>query len=120
MDEESFLSHMHEFYQDAASKLASSQLWFMQFLLVLAFGQAFLSQPRSRKPTEPPGAAYFTRAMALMPDYTNLFKDPLLAMEVLGLVGLYLCSIDRTESAYLYVCVNKSLDAQRLLSKFID
>lgn len=101
-DDETFLGHLNEFYcGDALQKVTECRLWFVQFLLILAFGNAFLS--RSRNPREPPGAKYFVRAMSLLPDLCTLWKDSLLAMEVLSQAALYLYSMDYRESAHIYV-----------------
>lgn len=101
-DEEVFVKHMREFYYGSpVRKATESRLWFIQFLLVLAFGKAFLSN--SRNAVDPPGAGFFVRAMSLMPEITSLWKDSLVAIEVLALVGLYLYSIDHRESAHVYV-----------------
>lgn len=80
---------------------SENRLWFAQFLLVLAFGKAFLSRPQASG--EPPGAHYFLRAMSVMPEITSVWKDSLLAIEVLALAGLYLYAIDHRESAHVYV-----------------
>ncbi|GMF75378.1 unnamed protein product [Aspergillus oryzae] len=99
-DEDTFVAHIHEFYHgNAAEKANESRLWFVQFLLVLAFGNAFLLQSRNVK--DPPGSKFFVRAMALMPDHASLWKDSLLASETLALAGLYLYSIDHRESAHV-------------------
>ncbi|OBR14946.1 Zn 2cys6 transcription factor [Colletotrichum higginsianum IMI 349063] len=101
IDEKAFTKDLEEFYYGIASKKAAeSRLWFVQFLLVLSFGQAFLS--RSKTPKEPPGSKFFVRAMSLLPEPTSLWKDSLLAIEVLSLSGLYLYSIYQRESAQLY------------------
>ncbi|OJJ35927.1 hypothetical protein ASPWEDRAFT_532510 [Aspergillus wentii DTO 134E9] len=101
-DESAFTSHLHEFYYgNALEKATECRLWFVQFLLVLAFGNAFLS--RSRNSQDPPGSRFFVRAMSLMPDLRFLWKDCLLSIEVLALAGLYLYSIDHRESAHVYV-----------------
>ncbi|GAA82994.1 Zn(II)2Cys6 transcription factor [Aspergillus luchuensis IFO 4308] len=100
LDEETFTTHMQEFYYgDAIKKATDSRLWFIQFLLVLSFGKAFLDQSKKR---DPPGAAYFVRAMSLMPDYSSIWRDTLLAIEVMALAALYLYSIDRRESGHLF------------------
>lgn len=107
LDEGAFTTHMQEFYYgDAAKKAADSRLWFVQFLLVLSFGKAFLDQSRKR---DPPGAGYFVRAMSLMPDYSSIWRDTLLAIEVMALAALYLYSIDRRESGHLFVRDNAGL-----------
>lgn len=102
IDEEEFVDNTHRFYYGNAFKQASeSCLWFVQFLLVLAFGNAFLQQTKSSP--EPPGSKFFLRAMSLMPDHTSLCRGGFLAIEVLALTGLYLYSIDHRSSAHVYV-----------------
>lgn len=103
-DEDAFVAHIQEFYYgNALEKATRHRLWFVQFLLVLAFGKAFLSQSRGTK--DPPGSKFFARAMSLMPDLATLWKDSLLAIEVLALAGLYLYSIDQRESAHVHVSI---------------
>ncbi|KAJ5116279.1 hypothetical protein N7456_000627 [Penicillium angulare] len=101
-DEEAFTTHLHEFYGNNSLRKATEDcLWFVHFLLVLAFGNAFLL--RSRNSRDPPGSKYFVRAMSLMPDYTDLWTKGLMAVEVMALAGLYLYSIDHRELANVYV-----------------
>ncbi|SPO07038.1 uncharacterized protein DNG_09732 [Cephalotrichum gorgonifer] len=101
-DEGEFVKHMREFYfGDPVAKASECRLWFVQFLLVLAFGKAFLSRPSNTK--DPPAASLFIRAMSLMPEMTSLWKDSLIAIEVLALAGLFLYSIDYRESAHVFV-----------------
>ncbi|KAB8263078.1 hypothetical protein BDV32DRAFT_136151 [Aspergillus pseudonomiae] len=101
-NEDEFIHNVREFYYGDAAKMATEhRLWFIQFLLVLAFGTAFLH--RSKRAKEPPGSKFFTRAMSLMPDHAPLWKGSLLAIEVLAMAGLYLYSIDQRESAHIYV-----------------
>lgn len=100
-DEGAFLSNLHEFYHgNAAQRAADYRLWFIQFLLVVSFGTALLSRSKG---TDPPGSKFFTRAMSLMPDHASLWKDSLLAIEVLAMAALYLYSIDQRESGQIYV-----------------
>ncbi|KAJ5218535.1 uncharacterized protein N7498_000634 [Penicillium cinerascens] len=97
-DEDAFTGHLHEFYNGNSQRKASEDcLWFVHFLLVHAFGNAFLL--RSRNSRDPPGSKFFIRAMSLLPDYTTLWTKGLLAVEVLALAGLYLYSIDHRELA---------------------
>lgn len=101
-DDVEFERQIRNFYSgNAAQNAAEAPLWFAKFLLVLAFGTAF--NPRPIGSREPPGGRFFVRAMALIPDPTGLWRDSLLAAEVLAMVGLYLFSIDERESAYVYV-----------------
>lgn len=100
-DEDQFVKNIHDFYHGDPAKMASEcRLWFIQFLLVLSFGTAFLCRIKS---VEPPGSVFFVRAMSLMPDHASLWKDSLSAIEALAMAALYLYSIDQRESAHIYV-----------------
>ncbi|KAL4969847.1 uncharacterized protein BDV14DRAFT_195379 [Aspergillus stella-maris] len=100
--EPEFVENVHRFYYgDAVKQVSESRLWFVEFLLVLAFGNAFLAQGKSA--TRPPGAKYFVRAMSLMPDHTSLSRGGFVAIEALALTGLYLYSIDHRSSAHVYI-----------------
>lgn len=102
--EEQFVERLQEFYHGNPVAVATEyRLWFIQLLLVLSFGTALLC--RSKSPDQPPGSRFFARAMSLMPDHASLWKDSLLAIEVLALASLYLYSIDQRESAHIYVSV---------------
>ena len=101
-DEVEFLKNLYEFYDDAAVKVQTSRLWFVQYLLILAFGEAFLTPIRTVGNTAG-WSKFFTRAMSLMPDPTALWPQPMLAIEVLALAALYLHSVDMRESAYCFV-----------------
>ncbi|KAG5657394.1 hypothetical protein KAF25_005958 [Fusarium avenaceum] len=101
-DEVEFVNQIRDFYSDAQRKAEENRLWYVKFLLILAFGTALhLSQPMPSG--QPPGSKFFVRAMGLMPDHTALWKDSLFAIEVLAMVGLYLYSIDQRESAHVYL-----------------
>lgn len=96
-----FEQEIRDFYDNAQQKATECRLWYVKFLSILAFGTAFLAPPKDSR--EPPGSKWFTRAMTLMPDTTSLWKDSLLAIEVLALAGIYLHSVDERESASLYL-----------------
>lgn len=101
-EEEVFVTRMREFYYgDGLEEASKNRLWFVQFLLMLAFGKAFLDHPRTLEVI--PGADYFCRAMSLMPDLTSIWKSGVAAIEVLALAGLYMHCIDHRQSAHLYV-----------------
>jgi proline utilization trans-activator len=100
-DEASFMPHLHEFYNNPVVKIKESRLWFIQYLLIIAFGKAFLVQDGPSK--LPPGFTYFARAMNAMPGMVVLFEDPVLSVEILCSVSLYLQSADNRNSAYVYV-----------------
>lgn len=100
-DEEEFVGSLHEFHRFGLSKLQSSRLWFVQFLLLVALSKGFISTLRI--PGTPPGSEYFQKAMSIMPDYVSLTREPILAIEVLCMIAVYLMSVDMQNAAYGYV-----------------
>ncbi|KAL4942658.1 hypothetical protein BDV06DRAFT_235261 [Aspergillus oleicola] len=97
-----FITRMNSFYHARHDENATEpRFWFVQFLMVLALGNAFLARPRNQK--DPPGSKYFARAMAAMPPFTSTGKDSLLAIEALALVSLYLYAIDHREAAHVHI-----------------
>ncbi|RDW74104.1 hypothetical protein BP5796_07546 [Coleophoma crateriformis] len=101
IDEESFMQSLNEFYEDAATKSRLSRTWYCQYLLVLAFGKAFVVTPET--PSSPAGSKYAARAMGMLPDLTDIRDEPLLAIEVLCLAALYFESIDMRVAAYQHI-----------------
>ncbi|RAH87292.1 hypothetical protein BO86DRAFT_405362 [Aspergillus japonicus CBS 114.51] len=102
IDSASFLRHLHEFYTDPATKVVSMRLWYAQYLLVLAFGKAFLAQ--NHPPNAPPsGYQYAARAMSLMPDLSGMYPDPLQCIRTLTLAALYFQSIDMRVAAFQHI-----------------
>jgi proline utilization trans-activator len=80
----------------------SENLWRVQFFLVVAFGKLFLR--RGPSDLGPPGAIDFLHAMKLKPDVLDLWDDPILSIEILCMISLYLFAIDVRSSAYTFVC----------------
>ncbi|KAE8144967.1 hypothetical protein BDV25DRAFT_165680 [Aspergillus avenaceus] len=101
INETAFLRALHEFYQDPVSKASSSRAWYAQYLLVLAFGKAFVAQ--RHLPGPPPGHQYASRAMGLLPDLSGMHDDPLTAIEALSLAALYFQSIDMRKAAFQHI-----------------
>jgi proline utilization trans-activator len=95
------MANLHTFYDNPTENARQLKMWFIQFLLVLAFGKAFL-QPAMTSGI-PPGSEYFLRAMNMIPDTERLYREPVPAIEVLCMVSLYLQSVDMRCSAYGYV-----------------
>lgn len=104
IDEKDFLRHFRELYQDAPAKATSCRLWYAQYLLLLAFGKAFLSS-RSTNDGTPPGHQYAARAMPLMPELAGIALDPVLSAQALTLAAVYFQSIDMRVAAYQHVGV---------------
>ena len=101
-DERVFMHHFDLFHDPTHGIEKPPILWFIHYLLVLAFGKAF--NVRIGKGRRPPGADLFVRAMKLLPDITFLCTDPVQAIEVLICVALYLQCIDMRNAAYNFVC----------------
>ncbi|OQD90523.1 hypothetical protein PENANT_c001G02884 [Penicillium antarcticum] len=102
IDEPAYLRELHEFYKDPAAKATSSRPWYCQYLLVLAFGKAFLTQKNSSG--APPGHQYASRAMSLLPDLSGgIDDDPLSCIQALSLGAVYLQSIDMRRAAFQHI-----------------
>lgn len=113
IDETSYLRDLHEFYKDPTAKASSARPWYCQYLLVLAFGKAFLTQ-KNHSGT-PPGHQYASRAMALLPDLSGIDENPLACIQALSLGAVYLQSIDMRRAAFQHVSkYESSKDFQRL------
>lgn len=106
IDETAYLQDLHEFYRDPPAKAASKRPWYCQYLLVLAFGKAFLIQKNPSGP--PPGHQYASRAMALLPDLSGVDEDPLGCIQALSLGAVYLQSIDMRRAAFQHVGLSMS------------
>ena len=100
-DEATFTDGLHAFYHGRVPEVSHSSLWYVQYLLVIAFGKLFLVQ---RAPeAHPPGAIFFARAMRLLPDIKDLYEDIFLSLEILCGISFYLQCIDHRNTAYIYV-----------------
>lgn len=96
------MKNLHEFYGDVQQKVQNSKLWYIQFLVIMAFGETLLL-PASKTSQSSAYSQYFTRAMSLLPDITEMWNDPILSVEILALVALYLYSLDMRDSSCCYV-----------------
>ncbi|OHW94686.1 C6 transcription factor [Colletotrichum incanum] len=102
-DEESFMTGLYDFYKHGPriEPTADARLWYIQFLLIMAFGKALLVPG---DPTQTiPGSILVTRALELLPDVHGLYQDPVLSVEILCCLALYLQSVDHRNSAYTYI-----------------
>jgi hypothetical protein len=115
IDEAEFLQHFKELYQDASAKAASCRLWYAQYLLMIAFGKAFLGG--KSVDGRPPGYQYAARAMPLMPELAGIALDPVLSAQALTLAALYFQSIDMRVAAYQHVSTALVLHTPLLIGK---
>ncbi|KAJ0124599.1 hypothetical protein J7T55_005938 [Diaporthe amygdali] len=102
-DENDFMSGLHDFYRNGTKQepTTDTRLWYIQFLLVMAFGKALLVPGAPGQ--SPPGSGLFSRALELLPDNQGLYQDPILSMEILCCLALYLQSVDHRNSAFTYI-----------------
>ena len=101
INEPSYLRELHEFYKDPASKAASSRAWYSQYLLIIAFGKAFLMLKSATD--SPPGHEYASRAMSVLPGLSGLDPNPVAGIEAFILAAIYFQSIDMRMAAYNHV-----------------
>lgn len=88
-DGDEFMGFLDAFYSQPSHPTPSAReerLWCVHFLLLLAFGKAFVS--RRYQGRRPPGAEFFTRAMELLPSTMALSREPMMAVEILICLAL--------------------------------
>lgn len=94
VDEAPFLVRLEAFYQDGLHVAQTERLWFCSYLLLLAFGKAFLASGHH---------VFAARAMALIPDPAYMHDAGIAGIELLALVALYFQSIDMRSTCYQYI-----------------
>ncbi|KAG6362283.1 hypothetical protein INS49_010513 [Diaporthe citri] len=103
-DEQEFMGYLDAFYSQSPRATPSTRkerLWYIQFLLLLAFGKAFVS--RRCHGRRPPGVELFTRALELLPSTVTLSREPMMSVEILSCLALYIHCLDYRISAYNYI-----------------
>lgn len=100
-DETRFMGQFARFHESAGAAADASPLWYVHYLMVLAFGKAFVVQA-SRSP-RPPGADLFVQAMKLLPDFTFMRCDPVEKLQVLCCAALYLQCVQCRPAAHRMV-----------------
>ncbi len=105
-DRDTFMSNLDLHFQregrhEGTESTSPSALWYVQLRLMLAVGKLFTGRKASS--LGPPGVKYFIRAMHTLPNTFVLAKQPVLSIEILCLVALYLQCGDLRNAAYTYV-----------------
>lgn len=103
IDEHDFQRHMRELYEDAPTKARRCKHWYSLFLLVLAFGKAFIGS--GARDDKPPGYHYAARAMSMLPDMASVDYEPVISAQALTLAALYYQSVDMRVAAFHHVSV---------------
>jgi proline utilization trans-activator len=100
-DEEEFTANLHAFYSNSETGGWKESLWYIHFLLVIAFGKTFV-QHKHHAP-RPPGADFFVQALQLLPDTNRLCREPVTAVEILCCISLYLQALDSRSAAHVTI-----------------
>ncbi|KAI0153863.1 hypothetical protein BJ166DRAFT_594992 [Pestalotiopsis sp. NC0098] len=87
-DEDIFMQKFALFHEDPHGFAQQDTLWYVHYLLILAFGRVFLA--RTKKSQQPVGIEMFVQAMKLMPDFTCYNADPIEEIQVLCCLALWL------------------------------
>jgi proline utilization trans-activator len=101
IDEQDFLRQMRELYEDAPAKARRCTHWYSLFLLMLAFGKAFMGN--GARDDKPPGYHYAARAMTMLPDMASVDYEPVISAQALTLAALYYQSVDMRVAAFHHV-----------------
>ncbi|KIV87188.1 hypothetical protein, variant 1 [Exophiala sideris] len=97
-EEENFMQQFSLFQASPEQASQRPNLWYIHYLLILAFGKAFVGQgSRGRRP---PGAELFVHAMRLLPDFAFYNAEPIESIQVLCCTALYLQCLDFRGAAY--------------------
>ncbi|KAF5012215.1 hypothetical protein FDECE_1731 [Fusarium decemcellulare] len=115
IDEPRFLGPFEDFHRQPLQTAQEHRLWFVEYLLILAFGKA-LTPSRGPTANGPPGCELAARALSLLPDVAFLQDErpAVQAIEVLSLAALYFYAIDMRSPAYQYVCQPYPLEPKML------
>jgi proline utilization trans-activator len=97
-EEEIFMRDFSEFHDTSQNPPQPKDLWYVHYLLILAFGKAFVV--RGTPSRTPPGAELFVHAMKLLPDSIFLYTQPVQSVEILCCAALYLQCLDFRCPAY--------------------
>lgn len=100
LDESEFLRSLYNFYSDGA-RAKTKSLWYIHFLLILAFGKTFVERPSQGR--KPPGLKYFIKALQLLPEQHQLYSSPPAATEILCCIAIFYQALDCRSPAHNYV-----------------
>ncbi|KAM0438593.1 hypothetical protein ACHAPT_001345 [Fusarium lateritium] len=98
-EEADFVQNIQCFYQNPSDFARTNSLWYVHFLVIMAFGKSFVGQQAT---VGPAGSNLFSRALNLLPDVTYLSRDPVKATEIFCSFALYLHCVDHRVAAHSY------------------
>ena len=92
---------MHQNPESAQSK---DQGWLCHWLAVVALGELYNTVSTASNDSEPPGAEYYHQSVALLPQVAE--NPDIQYIETLSLLTLFAFSMNRTNTAYMYVGIS--------------
>lgn len=95
-DEQDFITHIHRLYKNPSQHARADRLRFIHFVVIMALGKSLSSNPHA-------GLNLFNRALKLLPDVTQLCLDPILPIEVMCSIAMFLECIDHRCAAFTMV-----------------
>lgn len=95
-DEHEFVENLRRLYKNPAKYAQAERLNYIHFLVIMALGKSFTSNPSA-------GLNLFNRALALLPDVTQLCTDAILPIEVMCSIAMYLECIDHRCASFAMV-----------------
>ena len=99
---ETFMANLREFYcTESVVGKKPTGLWHIQMLLVFACGKSILA--REATPSGQTGMNYFSQAIEGLPDIRALQQEPILAIEIICLVALFLEASDIRSASWGYI-----------------
>lgn len=99
-DKDRFLAKLEDFY-DYDKRISRTDLWHIEFLLVMALGKLLLG--RGVSDLGPPGTMEFLQAMKLLPNTANLYREQVVSTEILCCICMYLYCVDMRSAAHNFV-----------------
>jgi proline utilization trans-activator len=100
-DDEEFHRRLQQYYSEPDHVNTGFDLWYIHFLLILAFGKIFILQKCAGQ--RPSGCEFFLKAMEILPPGYILCQEPVASTEILCCIALYLQCIDHRNAAHIYV-----------------
>lgn len=82
-------------------KVDESSIWYIHFLLILAFGKSLIQRRNNGR--RPAGSEFFVRALQLLPELNALGKEPIVGAEILCCISWYYHALDFRHAAHNFV-----------------
>ena len=92
-----------DYAEENAGIARTASLWHIQVPIVFTFRKSILA--REAGPSGPTGSAHFSKAIKSLPDSHRLRREPILSIEILSIVALFMQALNMRRATYFYVYV---------------